>query len=37
MYFRVVEQLCLSRQHLAGYELCGELYKAAYDIAFYSE
>ncbi len=34
---RVVEQLCTSRQHLAGYELCCELYKAAFDIAFYSE
>ncbi len=34
---RAVEQLCLSKQQLAGYDMCGELYKAAFDIAFHSE
>ena len=26
-----------AKVHLAGYDLCQELYKAAYDLAFYSE
>jgi len=29
--------LVSARNHLAGYDLCYELYKAAYDIAFYTE
>merc|ERR1712002_697129 len=29
--------LVSARNHMAGYDLCNELYKAAYDIAFYTE
>ena len=32
-----VSQLQEARCHLAGYDMCQELYKAAYDIAFYYE
>lgn len=32
-----VSSLLSARTHLAGYDLCQELYKAAYDMAFYSE
>ena len=32
-----VEALTSARLHLAGYDLSQELFKAAYDIAFYSE
>ena len=32
-----VTNLQEARVHLAGYDLCQELYKAAYDLAFYSE
>jgi len=32
-----VMSLVASRNHMAGYHLCQELYKAAFDIAFYSE
>jgi Zn-dependent oligopeptidase len=34
---QLVDALCSTRQHMAGYELSGELFKAAFDIAFYSE
>ena len=33
----VLDGLCSSRHHLAGFELCTELFRAAYDIAFYTE
>merc|ERR1739838_669190 len=29
--------LISARNHLAGYDLCNELYKAAFDIAFYTD
>ena len=32
-----LSSLLSARTHLAGYDLCQELYKAAFDIAFYSE
>ena len=32
-----VTNLISARNHMAGYELCNELYNAAYDIAFYTE
>jgi len=32
-----VSNLQEAKVHLAGYDLCQELYKAAYDLAFYSE
>jgi len=32
-----VSSLVSARNHMAGYDLCNELYKAAYDIAFYTE
>jgi len=32
-----VTNLISARNHMAGYDLCNELYKAAYDIAFYTE
>eukprot|EP00092_Neocalanus_flemingeri_P019582 GFUD01021214.1.p1 GENE.GFUD01021214.1~~GFUD01021214.1.p1 ORF type:complete len:771 (+),score=230.50 GFUD01021214.1:151-2463(+) len=32
-----VTSLISARNHLAGYDLCNELYKAAFDIAFYTE
>ncbi len=32
-----LEVLCASRQHMAGLELCTELFKAAFDITFYTE
>ena len=32
-----VTNLISARNHMAGYELCNELYKAAYNIAFYTE
>ena len=35
----VIEKLCTSagKHHMAGYNLCNELFRAAYDKAFYSE
>ena len=33
----IVESLCASRQHMAGYTLCNELYKIAVDLAIYSK
>ena len=33
----VLDGLCSSRHHLAGLDLCTELFKSAYDIAFYTE
>eukprot|EP00095_Tigriopus_kingsejongensis_P011036 maker-scaffold109_size355148-snap-gene-1.29 protein:Tk11036 transcript:maker-scaffold109_size355148-snap-gene-1.29-mRNA-1 annotation:"oligopeptidase a" len=30
-------KICKSKQHLAGFELCGELFKSAYDIAFHDD
>jgi len=32
-----VVNLIRAKNHMAGYDLCNELYKAAYDIAFYTE
>ena len=32
-----VVSLINARNHLAGFDLCNELYKAAFDIAFYTE
>jgi len=32
-----VTSLISARNHLAGYDLCNELYKAAFDIAFYTD
>ena len=32
-----VNGLISARNHLAGFDLCNELYKAAFDIAFYTE
>ena len=32
-----VQALLSARLHLAGYDLCQELFKAAYDLAFYTE
>ena len=32
-----VQALLSARLHLAGYDLCQELFKAAYDLAFYAE
>ena len=35
---KVISKLCtVPRQLLAGYKLCNDLYKASYDLAFYSE
>jgi oligopeptidase A len=33
----VVDSICSSRHHMAGFELCTELFKAAYDISFFTE
>ncbi len=33
----LVDRLCLSKHHMAGYDLCHELFKASYDMAFHTE